>query len=79
MEDINRERLDNGYRLLSFDVQSLFTDVRITKTNKIISDTVKQRELLEINIIFIELNKQIEDRLIQNVTIKFMSDMLIAP
>ena len=50
IRSIPPELFDNGYQFVSFDVQSLFTNVPVKKTINIILDRVYNKKLININL-----------------------------
>ena len=50
IREIPKELFDHGYRFVSFDVESLFTAVPVSKTINIILDWIYNKKLLKTNI-----------------------------
>ena len=50
IREIPKELFDHGYRFVSFDVESLFTAVPLSKTINIILDWIYNKKLLKTNI-----------------------------
>ena len=50
IREIQKELFDHGYRFVSFDVESLFTLVPLSKTINIILDRIYNKKLLKTNI-----------------------------
>ena len=50
IREISKELFDHGYRFVSFDVESLFTSIPLSKTINIILDWIYNKKLLKTNI-----------------------------
>ena len=50
IREISKELFDHGYRFVSFDVESLFTSIPLSKTINIILDRIYNKKLLKTNI-----------------------------
>ena len=61
IKEIPKELFDQGYRFVSFNVESLFTSVRLSKTTKIILDWIYNKKLLKTNTKKRTMKKLLED------------------
>ena len=63
---IPKELFDPGYRFVSFDVESLFTSVPLSKTINIILDRIHKKKLLKTNIKKRTMKNLLKDCLTKN-------------
>ena len=61
IREIPKELFDHGYRYVSFDVESLFTSVHLSKTINIILDEMYNKKLLKKNIKKQAMKKLLKD------------------
>ena len=61
IREIPKESFDQGYRFVSFDVESLFTSIPLSKTINIILDRNYNKKLLETNIKKWTMKKLLKD------------------
>ena len=61
IREIPKELFDHGYRFVSFDVESLFTSVLLSKTISIIVDRKYNKKLLKTNIKKRAMKKLLKD------------------
>ena len=61
IREIPKEIFDDGYRFVSFDVESLFKSVPLNKTINIILDCVYNKKLLNTNIKKQAMKKLLKD------------------
>ena len=61
IREIPKELFDHGYRFVSFDVESLFTSVSLSKTINIILDRKYNKKLLKTNIKKRAMKKLLKD------------------
>ena len=61
IREISKELFDHGYRFVSFDVESLFTSVPLSKTINIILDWIYNKKLLKTNIKKRTMKKLLKD------------------
>ena len=61
IKEIPKELFDEGYRFVSFDVESLFTSVPLNKTINIILDRIYNKKLLNTNIKKRTMKKLLKD------------------
>ena len=61
IREIPRELYDQGYRFVSFDVESLFTSVPLSKTINIILDWIYNKKMLKTNIRKRTMKKLLKD------------------
>ena len=61
IREIPKELFDHGYRFVSFDVESLFTSVLLSKTINIIVDRKYNKKLLKTNIKKRAMKKLLKD------------------
>ena len=61
IREILKELFDHGYRFVSFDVESLFTSVPLSKTFNIILDRIYNKKLLKTNMKKRTMKKLLKD------------------
>ena len=67
IKEIPKELFGQGYRFVSFNVESLFTSVPLSKTINIILDWIYNKKLLKTNIKKRTMKKFLEDCCSKNV------------
>ena len=61
IREIPKELYDQGYRFVSFDVESLFTSVPLSKAINIILDWIYNKKMLKTNINKRTMKKLLKD------------------